>query len=121
MWVALLESPVIMTGRVVIMLRWRPGMTERERARVWWRECAACSEVDAIPDLSADSLHNLNPWIVTKTEKYPDPRAARLEKARQVKQAESSESRTLPIKRNGKPVEPRSHRQPVAVKEMSAG
>lgn len=110
-----------MTGRVVIMLRWRPGMTERERARVWWRECAACSEGDAIPDLSADSLHNLNPWIVTKTEKYPDPRAARLEKARQVKQAESSESRTLPIKRNGKPVEPRSHRQPVAVKEMSAG
>lgn len=60
--------------------------TERERARVWWRECAACNEGDAIPDLSADSLHNLNPWIVTPIEKYPDPRAAGLEKARQVKQ-----------------------------------
>jgi hypothetical protein len=62
--------------------RLSPHMTERERARVWWRECAACSKGDTIPDLN---LHNLNPWIVTDSEKYPDPRAARLEKARQAK------------------------------------
>jgi len=65
--------------------RLRPGMSERERARVWWRECAACSEGENIPDLTTDSLHNLNAWIVTKAEKYPDPRAARLEVARQAK------------------------------------
>jgi hypothetical protein len=74
-----------------LMQRLRAGMTERERARVWWRECAACSEGDTIPDLSTENLHALNPWIVTESEKYPDPRAARLEKARQVKQARIAE------------------------------
>jgi hypothetical protein len=69
-----------------LLQRLRPGMSERERARVWWRECAACSEGENIPDLTTDSLHNLNTWIAAKGEKYPDPRAARLEKARQVKQ-----------------------------------
>lgn len=69
-----------------LMQRLQPGMTERQRARVWWRECAACSEGDTVPDLTAENLHNLNAWIVTASEKYPDPRPARLEKARQVKQ-----------------------------------
>jgi hypothetical protein len=75
-----------------LMQRLRSGMTERQRARVWWRECAACSEGDTIPDLTAENLHSLNPWIVTDSEKYPDPRAARLEKARQVKQDRNAES-----------------------------
>ena len=40
---------------------------------------------DSRPD--AESLHHRNPWIVTKAKKNPDPRAARLEIARHVKQA----------------------------------
>lgn len=68
-----------------LVYRLSPGMSERARARVWWRECAACSEGDDIPDLSAMNLHNLNTWIVTASEKYPDPRAARLERAREAK------------------------------------
>lgn len=102
-----------------LVQRLRPGMTERERARVWWRECAACSEGDTIPDLTADSLHNLNPWIVTKADKYPDPRAARLEKARQVKQANEELLHKIPVERAQRRLQPRSHHQPVAVKEMS--
>ena len=83
-----------------LVYRLSPGMSERARARVWWRECAACSEGDDIPDLSATNLHNLNTWIVTASEKYPDPRAARLEKAREVKR---EKEKTAPAS-NGKNV-----------------
>jgi hypothetical protein len=65
-------------GLPSLLQRLTSGMSERDRARIWWRECAACSEGDSIPDLTAENMHQLNPWIVTASEKYPDPRAARL-------------------------------------------
>jgi len=65
-------------GLPSLLQRLTPGMNERDRARIWWRECAACSEGDSIPDLTSENMHQLNPWIVTASEKYPDLRAARL-------------------------------------------
>jgi hypothetical protein len=43
--------------------------TELDRARVWWRESAACSEGDQIPDLGDDKTC-LNPFIVTQSLKF---------------------------------------------------
>jgi len=51
--------------------------TERDRARVWWRESIACSEGDSeIPDTSLGNMYVMNRFIVTPKLKYPDPRVA---------------------------------------------
>lgn len=46
---------------------------ELARAKVWWRESAACSEGTSIPDLTADTMYLLNPFIVTPSLKFADP------------------------------------------------
>jgi len=58
------------------------GLTQRlaaatdeiSRARVWWRESAACAEGDTVPDLSAANMCVLNPFIITKELKFEDNR-----------------------------------------------
>lgn len=58
--------------------------TERDRARVWWREATACSPGESdIPDIAEKNAFVLNPFIISAEEKFPDPRAARLADARQ--------------------------------------
>ncbi|HKV28303.1 MAG TPA: hypothetical protein VJN90_08560 [Candidatus Acidoferrales bacterium] len=74
--------------------------TERERARVWWREAAACSAGDTIPDLTADALFALNPFIVTPELRYADPRGARLaQHARDVKASRGRPTKSSDEKR----------------------
>ena len=51
---------------------------EVARSRIWRHVAEACAPGDSIPDLSSDNLYSLNPWIVTKKLKFPDPRAERL-------------------------------------------
>ncbi len=51
---------------------------EVSRARVWWREAAACSEGESVPDLSADNMAVLNPFIVTAELKFKDTRFEKL-------------------------------------------
>jgi hypothetical protein len=48
--------------------------SEVERARVWWRESAACAGGDSVPDLSSENLFLLNPFIVTKELRFEDTR-----------------------------------------------
>jgi hypothetical protein len=60
-------------GLPSLLQRLKPGMTEQERARVWWREAAACSEGESVPDLTAENLCVLNPWIVSASHKFPRP------------------------------------------------
>lgn len=77
-----------------------PAMkSERDRARIWWRETIACSEGESdIPDLSAANLHVLNPFIISPEQKYPDPRVARLAAGR-IRESESgTRSRGRPVK-----------------------
>jgi hypothetical protein len=60
--------------------------TERDRARIWWREAIACSEGGSdIPDLSSENFYVVNPFIVTPSLKYPDPRAERLRELNRLK------------------------------------
>lgn len=47
---------------------------EVSRARIWFHVAEACAPGDSIPDLTADNRYLLNPWIVTKALKCPDPR-----------------------------------------------
>jgi len=58
-------------GLPSLVQRLRLGMTERERARVWWREFVACGPGDSIPDLTANTLQILNAWIIDPAQKYP--------------------------------------------------
>jgi hypothetical protein len=62
-------------GLPALLQRLRPGMSERQRARIWWREAAACSEGESIPDLTPENLHALNPWMVSAEHKYQRPSA----------------------------------------------
>jgi hypothetical protein len=56
--------------------------TERDRARIWWREAVAASEGDSeIPGLTTENSYFVNAFIMDG-EKFPDPRAARLAAAR---------------------------------------
>jgi hypothetical protein len=57
-------------GLPSLLQRLRPGMNERERARIWWREAAACSEGESITDITPENFHVLNPWIVSGDQKY---------------------------------------------------
>jgi hypothetical protein len=52
--------------------------TELDRARVWWRESAACAEGDSVPDLSSENMYALNAFIVTKELKFKDTRFEKL-------------------------------------------
>lgn len=53
-----------------LLRRMIPGMSERERARVWWRESLACNpRGNTIPDLSEANLQPLNPFL-SEGEKY---------------------------------------------------
>jgi len=80
-----------------LLQRLRLGMSERESARIWWREAIACSEGDSeIPDLPSGKLHALNPFIVSKTEKYADPRAELAEHARAVRDGKAPVKPTVP-------------------------
>lgn len=55
-----------------------PGLSERQRARIWWRESLACSHGDSdIPDLPDPPLA-LNAFIVTRSEKFRDARIENL-------------------------------------------
>ncbi len=74
--------------------------TERDRARIWWRETIACSEGESdIPDLSSTNMHVLNPFIVTPSLKFTDPRAERLvAAARERREAELTQRRGRPAK-----------------------
>jgi hypothetical protein len=73
---------------------------EVSRARIWWRESIACSEGESeIPDITSDRMHVLNPFIVTAALKFPDPRAANLEKAR----AARLENAAFEARRRGRP------------------
>ncbi len=79
-------------GLPSLLERLQPGMSERQRARIWWREAAACSEGESIPDLTPENLHVLNPWIVSAEHKYQHPSAGdgkrgRPEKSREEKLA----------------------------------
>jgi hypothetical protein len=81
-------------GLPSLLQRLRPGMTERERARVWWREAIACSEGESeIPNLSEENIYYLNPFIVTPAEKYPDPRASRLAEVQRGRPVKSDEEK----------------------------
>lgn len=52
--------------------------TEVERARVWWRESMACDAGESIPDLGSENMYVLNPFIVTKSLKFRNPRFEQL-------------------------------------------
>jgi hypothetical protein len=54
--------------------------SEIQRARVWWRESAACAEGESVPDLSSENLAVLNPFIVTRELKFKDTRFEKLTK-----------------------------------------
>jgi hypothetical protein len=60
-------------GLPSLLQRLQPGMSERQRARIWWREAAACSEGESIPDLTPENFHVLNRWIASAEHKYQYP------------------------------------------------
>ena len=61
-----------------LMSRLPAQRTERDRARIWWREAVAATEGDSeIPGLTAENSYFVNAFIMDG-EKFPDPRAARL-------------------------------------------
>jgi hypothetical protein len=79
-------------GLPALLQRLRPGMSECQRARIWWREAAACSEGESIPDLTPENFHVLNRWMVSAEHKYQRPSAGdgkrgRPEKSREEKLA----------------------------------
>jgi len=79
-------------GLPALLQRLKPGMSERQRAQIWWREAAACSEGESIPDLTPENLHVLDRWIVSAEHKYRHPLAGdgkrgRPEKSREEKLA----------------------------------
>ena len=79
-------------GLPSLLQRLQPGMLERQRAQIWWREAAACSEGESIPDLTPENLHVLDRWIVSAEHKHPRPsvgdgKRGRPEKSREEKLA----------------------------------
>jgi hypothetical protein len=79
-------------GLPALLQRLQPGMLERQRAQIWWREAAACSEGESIPDLTPENLHVLDRWIVSAEHKYQRPsvgdgKRGRPEKSREEKLA----------------------------------
>jgi hypothetical protein len=50
------------------------AQNEVARAKIWFHIAEACAPGDSIPDLTSDNRYLLNPWIVTKALKFPDPR-----------------------------------------------
>jgi len=79
-------------GLPALLQRLQPGMSERQRARIWWREAAACSEGESMPDLTPENFHVLNRWMVSAEHKYPRPsvgdgKRGRPEKSREEKLA----------------------------------
>jgi len=79
-------------GLPSLLERLKLGMSERQRARIGWREAAACSEGESIPDLMHENFHVLDRWIVSAEHKYRHPSAGdgkrgRPEKSREVKLA----------------------------------
>jgi len=83
-----------------LVQRLASAKTEMDRARIWWRESVACSPGDSIPDLSAENLYLLNPFLVTAAPKFPDPRSGRLAKAREDRDLEQAE---VILRRRGRP------------------
>jgi hypothetical protein len=65
-------------GITSLVQRLAAAKDELSRARIWWREAAACAEGDAVPDLSSDNLAVLNSFILTKALKFKDVRFAKL-------------------------------------------
>ena len=56
-----------------LIQRLAAATTEIERARVWWRESAACAEGEAgFLDLSSENMAVLNPFIVTKELRFKE-------------------------------------------------
>jgi hypothetical protein len=47
---------------------------ERARARIWFHIAESCSAGESIPELTAENKYVLNPWIVTRELKHPNPR-----------------------------------------------
>ena len=79
-------------GLPALLERLKPGMSERQRARIWWREAAACSEGESFPELTPENFHVLNRWMVSADHKYPRPsvgdgKRGRPEKSREEKLA----------------------------------
>lgn len=65
-------------GIASLLQRLPNAKNEVDRAKAWWREAAACSEGDTIPDLSSQNMCVLNPFIVTKSLKFVDVRFEKL-------------------------------------------
>jgi hypothetical protein len=63
-----------------LLQRLAAAKDEISRARVWWREAAACSEGESVPDLSPDNMAVLNFFIVTTELKFKDTRFENLVK-----------------------------------------
>ena len=61
-----------------LIQRLAAATTEIERARVWWRESAACAEGESVSDLSSENMAVLNPFIVTKELRFKDTRFEKL-------------------------------------------
>jgi hypothetical protein len=59
-------------GIAGLIQRLAAATDEISRARVWWRESAACAEGDTVPDLSEANMCVLNPFIITKELRFED-------------------------------------------------
>jgi hypothetical protein len=93
--------------------------TERDRARIWWREAIACSDGESdIPDLSSGNMHVLNPFIVTPALKYFDPRAERLAAGRERLQEERQQQEAA--RRRGRPVKPEAEKRAATASRVRA-
>src|SRR5712692_2208775 len=77
-----------------LIQRLAAARTEVERARVWWREAAACSEGDGIPDLSGDNLYVLNAFIFDPALKFTDRRVEAMRAGRPRKSDEEKRAGT---------------------------
>lgn len=106
-------SPEHETKRASIVRRFGiPSLEQRlvdkdeiQRAEVWWRECVACSEGESeISGLTPENMYVINPFIVTESLKFKDPRVERLTVAREVLQ-------DRPMKRRGRPAKSDAERR----------
>jgi hypothetical protein len=68
------------------------GGTQDEvaRARIWFHVAEACAPGDSIPDVGGDDKYLLNPWIVTSSLKFHNPRFVALKEAATVKKMEQT-------------------------------
>jgi hypothetical protein len=106
-------SPEHETKRASIVRRFGiPSLEQRlvnkdeiQRAKVWWRESVACSEGESeISGLTPENMYVINPFIVTESLKFKDPRVERLTVARDVSQDPS-------LKRRGRPAKGRAEKR----------